>query len=207
VDVPSDSATIWTLRPFVNYDATMPSTDTRRPRADAQRNRDALIASAARLVQDQGSATTFEDIARDAGVGKGTLYRHFPTRDHLIAAIMQARFDELAARAEQLRGADDPRAAVDTWLREYDRHPIRSRGLGASVGEGLANDNSAISTACQPMKQSFCDLVERAQEAGTIRADVNVPELLTVVASFPEAFRNAEGSSPFLETVLRGLRT
>jgi len=57
------------------------------------------------------------------------------------------------------------------------------------------------------MKQTFGDLVKQAQAAGVVRADVNVPELLTVVASFPETYRDAQGSSPFLETVLRGLRT
>jgi AcrR family transcriptional regulator len=179
---------------------------TKTPRADAQRNREALIASAATLFARRGEATTFEDVAHAAGVGKGTLYRHFPTRDHLVAAIMQVRFDELTRRGDELIDTDDPLSAFESWLREFDQYPVRSRGLRSSVGIGLADSNSAIATACAPMKRSFSSLLERAQAVGSVRPDIDVPELLTVVASLPEAFRDREGRSPFLEVVLRGLR-
>jgi AcrR family transcriptional regulator len=126
----------------------VPAATTKSPRADAQRNRDALVAAAAILFAQRGEATTFEDVARAAGVGKGTLYRHFPTRDHLVAAIMRIRFDELTRRADELNDWDDPVSAVETWLREFDQYPVRSRGL-----------RSAIATACLPMKSSFTRLL------------------------------------------------
>ncbi len=184
----------------------MPEATTQMPRADARRNRDALVAAAAILFAQQGEATTFEDVARAAGVGKGTLYRHFPTRDHLVAALVQIRFDELTRRADELNDSDDPGSAVDAWLREFDQYPVRSRGLRSTVGIGLADRGSAIATACLPMKRRFGQLLERAQSAGALRTDIDVTELLTVVASLPETFRDPEGRSPFLDVVLRGLR-
>jgi AcrR family transcriptional regulator len=186
----------------------MPSPLDRTPRADAVRNREALMTAAVKLFAVHGDATTFEDVAHAAGVGKGTLYRHFPSRDHLIAAIMQTRFDALTQRADYLCATvDDPVVAVELWLREFDQHPARSRGLRPSIGDGLADGESAIGAACLPMKRSFTKLVERAQAAGAAREDLDVSQLLTVVASLPEQFRDANGRSPFLDVVLRGLRS
>jgi AcrR family transcriptional regulator len=179
---------------------------SRQPRADARRNRDALIAAAETLFAEQGADLPFEEVARAAGVGKGTLYRHFATKDHLVAAIFQERFVRLAEAADALFIEEGPLDAVEHWLRDFDRHPVKSRGLSARVGESLADTGSAVSTACAPMKSSFARLLDRAKESGEIRADVTAPELLTVVAALPERFRNADGSSPFLETILRGLR-
>ncbi|MES2170466.1 MAG: TetR/AcrR family transcriptional regulator [Actinomycetota bacterium] len=176
-------------------------------RADARRNRDALLAAGRSLLGHESTGIAFEDVAVSAGVGKGTLYRHFPTREHLVAALLQERFDALALDAAFLLGDDDPLAAVDRWLRTYDRYPVSARGLGARFGEALADPRSAVSTACVPMKEGFTALLRRAQQAGLARQDVDVPELLTVIASLPRQSRDANGSSPFLDVILRGIRT
>ncbi len=176
------------------------------PRADAQRNREVLLTAAEGLFARNGVGFSFEEVAREAGLGKGTLYRHFATRDHLVAAIMQSRFDELERKATQLETTAEPWAAIELWLRDFDRYPTRSRGLSVSVGEGLADANSAVSSACAGMKSGFERLVARAKASRDIRADVDVPELLTVIASLPEHFRREDGSSPFLDTILAGLR-
>lgn len=175
-------------------------------RADAARNREALLDAGRSLLARGGSGLSFEDVAVTAGLGKGTLYRHFPTRDHLVAALLQERFDSLTSEAELLLDRDDPLAAVDEWLRDYDRYPVSARGLSASFGEALSDSTSAVSTACLPMKESFGTLLARAQGAGLARKDIDVPELLTVVATLPQQSRDTDGSSPFLAVILRGLR-
>ncbi len=184
----------------------MTSPSPRSPRADARRNRDALVAAGEALFARHGANLPFEDVAREAGVGKGTLYRHFATRDHLVVAILQDRFDRLTDEAVELLDSESPSAAVATWLRDFDRYPPRARALGIRVGEGLADEGSAVAAACRPMKRSFGRLLERAQAAGEIRSDVDVAELLTVVATLPQQFRDANGSSAFLEVIIRGLR-
>ncbi len=176
-------------------------------RADAMRNRAALLAAGEALLARHGATMPFEDVAREAGVGKGTLYRHFPTRDHLVAALMEDRFDLLREEADALLTSEEPMEAVARWLRDFDRYPLRSRGLSVRVGEGLSDDTSAVSTACQPMKESFRRLLRRAQDAGLARDDVDVSELLTVIAALPRQFRDADGSSGFLDVILRGLST
>jgi AcrR family transcriptional regulator len=181
-------------------------TAPRQQRADAQRNYEALVRAGAELVAEHGPDLPFEEVARVAGVGKGTLYRHFPTRDHLIAAVLRDRFDRLAKEADELLETADPSAGVDRWLRSFDRIPARFRGLSARVSEGLADEASAVSTACIPMKASFSELLRRAQESGVVRGDIEPVELLSVVAALPEQVRDREGRSRYLEVILRGLR-
>jgi AcrR family transcriptional regulator len=175
-------------------------------RADALRNRETLLAAGRALLSRESAEIAFEDVAATAGLGKGTLYRHFPTREHLVAALLQERFDALTTDAEFLLGADYPLDAVEHWLRTYDRYPVSARGLSARFGEALADRESAVSTACVPMKQGFAALLARAQEAGLARRDIDVAELLAVIASLPRLSRDADGSSPFLDVILRGIR-
>jgi len=179
---------------------------TRVRRADAVRNRDALLETAKRLFADRGSEVTFEDVARAAGVGKGTLYRHFANRDQLIAAVLRDRFDTLTAEAERLATRHEPDVAVDTWLRSFDSYPTSDRSLAASISEGLTDARSAVSTACTPMKDAFTRLLATAQESGSVRHDVDAQQLLTVIAGLPDGHRDETGSSPFLDVVLRGIR-
>ena len=180
-------------------------TSQRPLRVDAQRNRSALLNAGAQLVAIYGAELPFEEVARAAGVGKGTLYRHFATRDHLIAAVLRERFDGLAAEANELLDSGSAHA-VETWLRSFDRVPTRFRGLGAMLSAALVDDASAVSTACIPMKVAFSRLLGRAQRDGTVRTNLHPVELLSVVAALPESVRNDDGSSRYLDVLLRGLR-
>jgi AcrR family transcriptional regulator len=174
-------------------------------RADAVRNRQALLDAGDTLFAEHGRDVAFEDVAKVAGVGKGTLYRHFPTRDHLLVALLQSRFDLLQAHADRLIDFPDAAAAVAEWLRAFDRYPLRSRRLSSEVGGGLADLDSTLSMACHPMKTSFTRLLERAITEGSVRDDVVTTELLTVVATLPAQFRRDDGSSPFLDVIIDGL--
>src|SRR3954451_5950498 len=102
---------------------------TTRPkalRADAQRNYDALLAGGKILFARFGVDAPFEDVAREAGVGQGTLYRHFPTRDHLFVAILQERVDFLDAKATELLDAPDAWQALTEWLRLFDQSATKT---------------------------------------------------------------------------------
>ncbi|MDH6170775.1 AcrR family transcriptional regulator [Variovorax boronicumulans] len=144
--------------------------------------------------------------SRAAGVGKGTLYRHFPTRDHVFAAVSRDRFSRLTAEAEALlQESGDAYAALQEWLRDYDRSAQQYRGLRAVVSAGIADEGSAIFADCGPMKVRAGTLLERAQEAERVRRDVDITELLSLIAALPEQFRDPDGSSRLLDVILRGI--
>jgi AcrR family transcriptional regulator len=181
-------------------------TAARPLRADARRNALAVIDAARTLFRERGVDIAMEEIGRAAGVGKGTLYRHFPTRDHLLAAVSRDRFDRLTAEADSmLEDAEDPRSALNDWLRDFDRSAQEYRGLRAAVSEGIANSGSAIFTDCAAMKQRAARLLERAQAVGQVRVDIDITPLLSLVAGLPEQFRGEDGASQLLDIVLRGL--
>src|SRR5260370_35747763 len=117
-------------------------------RADAQRNHDAVLAAAKAVFTRAGTDAPMEDVARAAGVGKGTLYRRFPTREHLFAAILQDRVDELDASAQRALDAADVWRALSEWLELYDRCATDYPALAARVGQSLRDGNSAVGTSC-----------------------------------------------------------
>jgi AcrR family transcriptional regulator len=176
-------------------------------RADALRNRRLVLAAAHRLFAERGIDVTLDDIGREAGVGKGTLYRNFPSRDHLYAAVSLERVTELHDRAVELSGANDPWEALVGWLGDFDRSAGRYRGLSARVAEGLGREDSAIAQACHPMQHEAATLLARAQAAGRVDPDLTILQLLTLVSGLPDDMRTTDGASLLLPVVLRGIRT
>jgi AcrR family transcriptional regulator len=174
-------------------------------RADAARNRAALLAAGRAVFRAEGTEASVDDVAKRAGVGKGTLYRHFPTKDHLIAAILQDHFDDLTAAAEQLITDPDPMHAIAAWVRDFDRGPTHFPGLRERMAATFADETSEISRACGPMKLAFRRLLDRGQQARAVRDDVASDDLLRLIASLPHAGRDPEDSSPMLDIVLRGI--
>lgn len=174
-------------------------------RADARRNRELVLAAAQRLFAEQGIDVPMDDIGREAGVGKGTLYRHFPTRDHLYAAVSTERFNGLRERAIELSTADDPWQALTAWLAEYDRSARHYRGLSARVAEGLGREDSEIAQACHPMRDEAAVLLARAQAQGQADPKLSILQLLTLVSGLPDDMRTPDGSSELLPVVLRGV--
>jgi AcrR family transcriptional regulator len=147
-----------------------------------------------------------EDVARAAGVGKGTLYRRFPTREHLFAAILQGRVDELDASAQRALDAPDVWRALSEWLELYDRCATEYPGMSARVGESLGDDRSAVGTLCGPMKDSFARLFERARQEVPLRPDLTSTQLLSMVSALPKDARTSRTLEPCLRVVLDGLR-
>src|SRR6476660_6141198 len=154
------------------------TTSPKALRADAQRNYNALLAAGKSVFARFGVDAPFEDIARDAGVGRGTLYRHFPTRDHLFVAILQERVDFLDAKAREFLDAPDAWQALAEWLRLFDQSATEYGGMRARLGGSLTDDGSPVATLCGPMKTSFANLFERAKQETRLRPDITPIQLL-----------------------------
>jgi AcrR family transcriptional regulator len=143
----------------------MGSPSARLMRADAQRNHDAVLAAAKAVFAQEGIDAPMEDVARAAGVGKGTLYRRFPTREHLFAAILQDRVDELDASAQRALDAPDVWRALTEWLELYDRCATEYPGMSARVGESLSDDTSAVGGPAPPGPDSDTAVVDGQRPA------------------------------------------
>lgn len=175
-------------------------------RADAQRNQDAILAAARVVFARSGTDAPMEDVARAAGVGKGTLYRRFPTREHLFAAILQDRVDELDASAQRALHAPDAWRALSDWLELYDRCATEYPGMSARVAESVSDDTSAVGTLCGPMRSSFARLFERARQEVPLRPDLTPAQLLAMVSALPKDPATGQTVEPYLRVVLDGLR-
>ena len=182
------------------------TTSPKSLRVDAQRNRDAIVAAAKSVLAEAGADAPIDGVLRTAGVGRGTFYRHFPTRESLFVAILEDQVKALKARAEELHDEPVSWEGLADWLTRYDRSAAAYSGLSAQVAAGLADDKSPVAQACAPMKRSFSRLLRRAQQAGLVRHDVTAHELLTLVSALPKDQRTRTTTSVYLQVVLDGLR-
>ncbi|WP_245906162.1 TetR/AcrR family transcriptional regulator [Mycolicibacterium palauense] len=145
-------------------------------RADAARNRDRVLKVAYELFAEQGPSVPIDDIARRAGVGAGTVYRHFPTKEALFRAVVDDRVRQIVEHARELLAAD-PGTALFGFLREMVRAGAADHGMvDALTGYGID-----VATAAPGAEAAFLGVLESllsaAQRAGTVRADVGVAEL------------------------------
>lgn len=152
-------------------------------RADAQRNYDRIVEVASDAFAERGVLTSLDDIACRAGVGPGTLYRHFPNRDGLIAAALGGSLEKLDALATRLEASDDPGAALDEWMLALANHLRTYDNLPESIAEAFRSDDSPLRNSCRPLTAGTSALVERAKQAGVIRDDVDWRDLFTLVSS------------------------
>ena len=160
---------------------TLEDAPTRRPRADAVRNRARIVETASAVFAARGSDASLEEIARGAGVGIGTLYRHFPTREDLVEAVFHDRIDELQRVAEQLLTSNEPGQALATWLHEQLQHAMTCRGLAAEAMLSMLAQRDDEPSACESMRQAGAALLARAQAAGEVRAGVDIDDLVRMV--------------------------
>lgn len=139
-------------------------------RADARRNREAVVTAARRLFGKEGLDAQVPDIARAANVGVGTIYRHFPTKDHLIAALAADRFERMGAMAREGLAASDPWEGLAEFIRSAARLQAEDRGLYEVMGSRPDLSEAAARAAELP---ELCDqLVKRAQSTGQLRPDL-----------------------------------
>ncbi|HLV99955.1 MAG TPA: helix-turn-helix domain-containing protein [Ktedonobacterales bacterium] len=188
------------------------STTTQRAmRADARQNYEKLVKAATDAFAEHGSDAALDDIARRAGVGIGTLYRHFPTRQELIEATFCDQMDTLVAQAEELLKHPNPAEAFDIWLHALLTQSRVCRCLAASVTIALLDENSAVSAAGKAKSKAAAALLERAQQAGVVRSDItsaDVGRLVHGIALATEKLPDgAEQADRLLGLVLDSLWT
>lgn len=160
------------------------TTSGQRPkRADARRNYDALLVAAREAFRLHGPDATLEGIACSAGVGIGTLYRHFPTRLALAEVVYREDVDELAAVAKEVVTDLPAWDALTTWTEQWVDVASSKRVIFAEVTEAVGK-NSEVVSYCRDVMQASADLVlSNAQRAGVARTDIDGPDLLRLVGS------------------------
>ena len=160
----------------------------RKPRADSLRNREQLIAAAKGAFTERGADAPLEEIAREAGVGIGTLYRHFPTRDALLAAVYRREVAQLAAAADRLLDERPPIEALRAWLMQLVDYMATKRmvapALRASPGEG----SEAFAASGPAIAGAVARLVEAAVASGAVRADVTADDLMRLVTGLAQGY-------------------
>ena len=159
----------------------------RAPRADARRNRERVLAAARRAFAEQGYGVPLDEIAAAAGVGPGTVYRHFPTKEALFEAVSVANVEELAADARARAEAADPVLAFDGFLERLAEQALAKRDLpDAFAGAGA----QAAAAAVADFHEALGVLLSTAQAAGGVRRDVRVGDLLALFKGLLHAVRS-----------------
>ncbi|KAA0121825.1 TetR/AcrR family transcriptional regulator [Methylobacterium sp. P1-11] len=160
-----------------------PRPTARRPRADAERNRLRLLDTAKATFAEKGAAASLEEIARAAGVGVGTLYRHFPTRDALIEAVYRNETAHLAEAAERLTATRSPTEALREWMLVFVDYMATKQGMSEALNATADGPASLYAASGAQIKQAMAMLCDRAVAAGEIQLDMEPLDLLRAVAS------------------------
>ncbi|SFY43802.1 TetR/AcrR family transcriptional regulator (plasmid) [Streptomyces atratus] len=152
----------------------------RRPRrTDARLNRERLIATAQEVFAEAGPEASLNEVARRAGVGPGTLYRHFPNRSALLTAVLRGRIETLCELAETLSSSESADDALTQWLRAFLVHARVNQGLGGAL---MVEEPVALGLDCHRLLlDAAADLLAQAQRRGTARADLTADDLVQLV--------------------------
>lgn len=185
-------------------------TTMQRPRrADAQRNYDRIVAAARTAVAQRGGDIVLEDVARDAGVGIGTLYRHFPTRQALFEAVFLDEALELRDRVGELADDPSPLDALVTWLRLHMDFAAHGQSMGAAVMNLKHTEGSDMQRAFIEMREAGATLLRRAQDAGAVRSDVDLSDVIRLVHGIVlinERAPDPERAERMFDVVVAGIR-
>jgi AcrR family transcriptional regulator len=160
---------------------TLDKRAARKPRADALRNRDRLLDAARTVFSAGGPEASLEAVARTAGVGIGTLYRHFPTREALFEAVYRHEVQQLADLAGRLNKEARPTEALRQWLRLIIKFVATKKGMSTALALAVAKDSDLVSYSSDRLTQAIGLLLERAIAAGEIRSDVGPEDLLRAI--------------------------
>jgi len=157
---------------------TKPQERLRKPRADALRNRDRVLEAAKTVFSAGGAEASLEAVARQAGVGIGTLYRHFPTREDLFEAVYRREVEQLSELAEELKSEPSPVEALRRWLRSTVQFVATKKGMMAALAIVMNANSELAAYSHAHLTRSIGALLARAVEAGEVRADVTADDLL-----------------------------
>jgi AcrR family transcriptional regulator len=182
---------------------------TRQPRADALRNRERLLDAAVRAFTSVGLDATLEAIARDAGVGIGTLYRHFPTRDALIEAAYRNELARLCDAVPELLEAAEPHEALRVWMDRYIDYMTTKRGMAAALQAVIDSGGNPYEHSRDRLIGAIDAMLSAGVAAGTLRSDVVPADVFAAVsgvsltAGRPE---QRDQAGRLLDLLLDGLR-
>jgi AcrR family transcriptional regulator len=162
----------------VKTDAVKTEERLRKPRADALRNRERVLEAAKAVFSAGGAEASLEAVARRAGVGIGTLYRHFPTREALFEAVYRREVEQLTDLADRLKGEAAPVEALRLWLRANVEFVATKKGMAAALAIALSGTSELTQFSFERLTKAVGGLLARAVAAGDIRADVSAEDLL-----------------------------
>jgi AcrR family transcriptional regulator len=188
---------------------TAPGND-RELRADARRNREQVLRTAQHLFASQGLGISLDEIARRAGVGPGTVHRHFPTKEALYLAVSIDQIRQLVTEGEALTGTDDP-AALFTLLSRMMASGAENAAVKSALTAAEFDLRDAAPDAAADLTHQVARLLDRAHRAGVVRHDVTVDEVMAIVAGAFAAIRHAdadtsrERSAHIAQIILDGL--
>jgi AcrR family transcriptional regulator len=181
----------------------------RPQRADAKRNREKLLIAATDTFAENGPDVALETIAARAGVGVGTLYRHFPNRETLMVATYQHEVDALCAAAEELLGSQPADEALRAWIERFATYAAAKRGMGEALLSALASDSAMYAETREQILDALRLLLDAGAESGTLRADIAPEDVMRVISAIwyvPSGPQWGEIIRNMLTLVIDGLR-
>jgi AcrR family transcriptional regulator len=182
---------------------------TKSMRADARRNRDKLVATAQRLFTTKGTEVPLEAVAKEAGVGVGTLYRHFPTRDALVEAVYLTEVDRLHEGAAELLASHPPGEALELWLDRFVQYAVTKRGLVDALRSIIESGGNIKSQSRAKIVDALGTLLEAASADGAVRSDLDPEDVLLAMGgiwSLPDEPEWDRRARRLLGLVMDGLR-
>jgi AcrR family transcriptional regulator len=156
----------------------------RQPRADARRNREGLLEAAKSTFAEVGAEASLEEIARRAGVGIGTLYRHFPTRDAIVEAVYRREVQQLADAAPRLIESLPPAEALRAWMRLFVDYIAAKRVIAPALKSLVGGGSTLYADSSTRINEAIALLVERARASGDIRPNAESADLLRALIGF-----------------------
>ncbi|MBB5873572.1 AcrR family transcriptional regulator [Allocatelliglobosispora scoriae] len=176
-------------------------------RADAQRNRARLLEAAEAVFAGSGAGASTEEVARVAGVGIGTVFRHFPTKEALLEAVYVGRLERFAAEAEELTSSVDPVAALLGFFTRTVQQAATKNALAEALSAAGVSTEHANSTAGTALRTALTTLLDRAQRAGGVRSDIGIGDLvgLMIGASHAVSGKDDAARDRIIAVVVDGL--
>jgi AcrR family transcriptional regulator len=181
----------------------------RKPRADGLRNREQLLTAAKAAFADAGPEVALEEIARRAGVGIGTLYRHFPARDALLAAVYQREVEQLTASAERLLAEHPPLAAFERWLHLLVDYLATKRVVAPALQAASAEGARLYAASGVPVMDAMNRLSGALIASGEVRADVQPEDLTRIIMGLSQGYDRPDwppSARRLISIVVAGLR-
>lgn len=181
-----------------------------RRRTDARRNRERLVEAATTLFTARGVDAPLDAIAREAGVGNATMYRHFPTREAILEVVLRQLHEQLGRRAQELLRANPPGEAFARWLAEFLDYTQSLLGLPEPIMSAMRDETSALYASCARMRVFAGRLLGRAQDAGELRREIVVDDVfahaLGIAWATQAAADKREQAGRMLTVLVNGMR-